>query len=89
MPKKATREAKPDVPFGDQIHREWLAWRQVCKQLAAVGVDINAHEPLACAIRLWGEELVGLREENPEYTENALREKREEYEPHVIGGWAP
>jgi hypothetical protein len=54
-----------------------------------VGVDINAQEPLACAIRLWGEELVRLREENPEYTEEALREKREEYEPHVLDGWAP
>lgn len=68
----------------DQIHNEWRAWRQVCKHLAAIGVDINSQAPLACAIRLWGEELVKLREENPEHTEKALAEKRAEYEPHWI-----
>lgn len=77
------------MPIADSAHREWLAWRQVCKQLARVGIEINAQEPLACAIRLWGEELVKLREENPEHTTNALKEKRKEYEPYVIDNWTP
>ncbi len=68
----------------DQVHKEWRAWRQICKQLAAIGVDINSQEPLASAIRLWGEELVALREQNPEYTARALRETREGYEKHWI-----
>lgn len=70
----------------DQAHKEWIAWRQVCKQLSALGIEINhnASVPLACAIRAWGEELVALREGDPQYTEAALAEKREAYEPHWI-----
>lgn len=75
--------------FRDQTEREWLAWRQVCKQLAKCGVEINSQTPLACAIRMWGEELVKLREENPEHTAKALTEKRAEYEPHWIDKGAP
>jgi hypothetical protein len=67
-----------------QMNREHAAWRQVCKQLAALGVDLNKQEPLACAVRLWGEELVALREENPEHTTKALDERRLEYASHVI-----
>lgn len=68
----------------NQAHKEWRAWRQVCKQLAARGVDINAQDSLACAIRMWGEELVALREEDSQYTEKALAERRAEYEPHWL-----
>lgn len=67
-----------------QMNVEWRAWRQVCKQLEKQGIDINKQTPLACAIRMWGEELVALREQNPEHTENALKERRAEYETHWI-----
>ena len=68
----------------DQSHVEWRAWRQVCKQLAKSNVDVNSNDPLACAIRMWGEELVALRREEPEHHASALREHREAYEPHWI-----
>jgi hypothetical protein len=70
--------------FSSQFNYEWRAWRQVCKQLAKLGVDINSQEPLASAIRLWGEELVALREQDPEYTANALSERRRVYVNHMI-----
>ena len=72
-----------------QMNREHAAWRQVCKQLAARGIDLNGWEPIACAIRLWGEELVALREENPEHTAKALAEKRLAYAKHVIRDGKP
>jgi len=68
-----------------QMNREHAAWRQVCRQLKLLGVDINEQKPLACAIRLWGEELVALREENPEHTTMALFERRADYVEHIIG----
>jgi hypothetical protein len=77
------------LPPIDQMDREWLAWRQVCKQLAKLDVDINQAEPLACAIRLWGEELHALRLVDPKWDEKALAEKRAEYAPHVVDNWAP
>lgn len=64
--------------------REWLAWRQVCKQLKDIGVDINDQIPLACAMRLWGEELVQLRLLEPVHINRALTVARQGYEPHVI-----
>lgn len=73
----------------DQMEREWLAWRQLCKHLAKLGVDINANEPLACAIRLWGEELVALRDGQPEYKETALKTHRDAYADHVIDNGEP
>lgn len=87
--KMKIENAEVFAQWRDQLQREWLAWRQVCKQLAQVGVNINDHEALACAIRLWGEEVVALREENPEHTEKARTEHREAYEKHVLDGWAP
>jgi hypothetical protein len=75
-----------NFPPIDQMDREWLAWRQVCKQLAKLGVDINQADALACAIRLWGEELHELRKQDPQWDEKALTEKRFEYAPHVIVG---
>lgn len=73
-----------DTPQLAGMQREWLAWRQLCKHLKKLGVDINQATPLACAIRLWGEELHALRLANPEHDEKALAEKRAEYEEHVI-----
>lgn len=67
-----------------QVHREHAAWRQLCLQLTELDVNINSEGPLACAIRLWGEELHALRLGDPSHDEKALREKREEYEPHWI-----
>jgi hypothetical protein len=68
----------------DQMHHEHSAWRQVCLHLAKLGIDINTQEPLACAVRLWGEELVALRASDPRHTERALFERRADYVPHVI-----
>jgi hypothetical protein len=67
-----------------QMNREHAAWRQVCWHLEKLSIDINSQDPLACAIRLWGEELVALRESNPKHTAKALAECRTEYLPHVI-----
>lgn len=78
-----------NIPPIDQMDREWLAWRQLCKQLAKLDVDINVAAPLACAIRLWGEELHELRKRDPQWDEKALAEKRAEYAPHVIDDGAP
>lgn len=68
---------------------EWLMWRQLCKQLAKLGVDVNKEDGLICAVRLWGEELVALREARPEHTQKALTEARNAYKPHVLDGGAP
>jgi hypothetical protein len=76
------------VPNLGQMQREWLCWRQVCKQLEARGIEVNDTDSLASAIRLWGEELVALRNMAPQYHERALKTFREEYEPHVIDEWA-
>lgn len=42
----------------DQAHIEWLAWRQLCKELDAKGIDLNndANDALARRIRYWGEQ---------------------------------
>lgn len=74
-----------------QTEREWLTWRQVCKQLAKLGIVANAPEALALmkAIKLWGEELAELRIQNPGTEERALSAAREKYEGHVLDGWAP
>lgn len=63
---------------------EWLAWRQICKELKDIGVDINRQNRLACALRLWGEELVQLRLSNPDNINYALVMARRGYKPHVI-----
>lgn len=72
-----------------QGDREWLAWRQICKHLQKLGVSINEQEPLASAIRLWGEELVKLRNENSEHIEKARDEAWTAYEKHVLDNWDP
>lgn len=43
-----------------QMHREWLVWRAVCRELEPE-IDLNKRPHLAAALRLWGEELVALR----------------------------
>lgn len=80
------------MAFRDQAEREWLSWRQVCKQLKKLGIDINKPEvqPLALAIKLWGEELAALVEQNPgDESDRARAETRDKYAPHVIDGWEP
>jgi hypothetical protein len=74
----------------DQMHREHTAWRQVCKHLAKLGVDINTQEPLACALRLWGEELTTLREgQDVEVVGRALAEHRLAYANHIVEDGEP
>lgn len=60
------------------LSREWQAWQVLCRRLKTLGVDINKENRLAAELRLWGEELVTLRDLSPEYKEKALREARDE-----------
>jgi len=73
----------------DQMHREWEAWRQVCKHLERRGIDINAELGLAAALRLWGEENAELRRQGPEHLPQALAERRAEYAAHLIQDGKP
>ena len=81
--------------FQDQADREWLTWRQVCKQLEKLGINPNdkKYNALMTAIRLWGEEQTQLTESCGDagavHHEAQLRTLRDTYEPHVLDGWAP
>lgn len=44
------------------IHAEHDAWRGICHELQALGIDINEHDVLAKSIGMWGERLVRVRE---------------------------
>ncbi len=74
-----------DLPRKQQ-DTEWKAWRQVCKQLEAVGLDVNTvkSDPLIRAMRLWGEALHALRKAIPQGDEVLLEDARALYEPHRI-----
>lgn len=43
------------------MHVEWEAWREVCKELSKLGIDINKEDLLAGRICEWGEWLARLR----------------------------
>lgn len=76
----------------DPAEREWLTWRQVCKQLEALGIHPNsdAAKPLMAAIKLWGEENAVLNHVTPaDYVNRVHQEARDAYEEHVLDGWAP
>ena len=45
-----------------QSEMEWYAWRAMCTELKALGIDINKEDKLAEAIKQWGEELITLRQ---------------------------
>jgi hypothetical protein len=80
------------TPFSDQADREWRTWRQVCKQLAKLGIDVNdpKNEALVLAIRLWGDEAHLLDVENADPRERERREDlRAKYGPHVLDEWNP
>lgn len=75
---------------GSAWDREWVAWRQVCKHLEKLGIDVNAatSTPLVMAVRLWGEQLVELRtvqeHDGQERADDPLDEALKKYETHVI-----
>lgn len=75
--------------------REWLTWRQVCKQLEALGIHPNSEKakPLMAAIKLWGEELHMLNaapDTDPDYVRNERnRQRRKYYSEFLIDGGAP
>lgn len=76
----------------DPAEREWLTWRQVCKQLEALGISPNSEQakPLMAAIKLWGEENAVLSEQLTQLDARRFRDQaRETYAPYVIEGWAP
>ncbi len=62
---------------------EWESWRQMCGHLKKHGIEVNApgSNPLVRAIRLWGEELHGLRVAAVQDDTALLRDAREAYEP--------
>jgi hypothetical protein len=71
---------------------EWLAWRQLCKQLKAAGIEVDAKTstPLILAIKFWGEEVAALRSEQEGATvTDAATEARHNYRPHVLDDGAP
>jgi hypothetical protein len=71
------------LPPFEQIEREFQAWRLLCRRLEALGIDVDVNSAaLLAALRLWGEELVALRELSPEYTAKALAEARAEAKDH-------
>jgi hypothetical protein len=57
----------------DALETEWLAWHAVCARLKALGVDINAQDALARALKRWGEELAILRAAHPLIEEELAR----------------
>jgi hypothetical protein len=71
----------------EQGYREWIAWRQICKQLEVLGIVVNAEttRPLAAAIKMWGEELVALRDIEPKHKPLALEDCRDSYAEY----WLP
>lgn len=80
--------------FQDQAEREWLTWRQVCKQLEKLGIVPNdpKNNALMMALKLWGEEqteLTSCTDGGDKVHRQQLNELRQKYEPHVIGEWAP
>lgn len=66
---------------------EWEAWRYLCRELEAVGIYMNHHPKVAAAARLWGERLVALRLNRPEYTEAARASAEAEYDRLVNGNY--
>ena len=54
------------------MRAEWIAWRHACDELVALGVDINDQPRLHAALVLWGERLVALRVDQPQYVGPAL-----------------
>ncbi|MBT9169256.1 MAG: hypothetical protein DDT19_02610 [Syntrophomonadaceae bacterium] len=44
----------------EEMRKEHLAWQRVVEELKKLGVDINKHDKLADAIRIWGEKYVEL-----------------------------
>lgn len=48
-------------PTSSLMHREWQAWRVLCKELEKHGININDQELLCGRIREWGEWLAQLR----------------------------
>ena len=79
--------------FQDQAEREWLTWRQVCKQLEARGINPNdkKNEALITVIKLWAEEQAWLTHSTDKLhlAYNERTRLRAAYEEHVIGEWAP
>lgn len=69
-----------------QMASEHRAWRAVCHELKALGINIDEADGLHRAVTLWGEELAQLRTQAPEHLEAALTSRREEYDPRVIIG---
>jgi hypothetical protein len=43
------------------MDREWNAWREVCAELEALGIDINEQDKLNGLLVRWGKTLVALR----------------------------
>ena len=58
------------------VFNEWEAWKAMCRVLWTLGVNINNEDKLAEAIKLWGDELVTLRQK--EISISAARMGREE-----------
>ena len=75
--------------------REWLTWRQLCKQLEALGIDPNSEKakPLMLAIKLWGEELHVLNaatDTDPNHVNAERTRMRRIYaEKYLLDGGAP
>lgn len=63
---------------------EHQAWKQVCRQLAVLDVDINAADALTLALKLWAWKWHRLAS-NADLEEDLCVETAEdEYEPHWI-----
>lgn len=73
----------------DHQAREHAAWLDLCQELLDLGIDVNEQEPLANAVRKWGEELHQLRLGDPSHDAGALAEKREAYAGQYERGTYP
>ena len=70
--------------YTDKMRAEWEAWKAFCKEFRKIHGDINdpKNSPMVQAIRLWGEELVSLRETQTEPTKRSILEvTRANYKP--------
>ena len=74
---------------GDAMDREYVAWRQVCKQLGRLGVDVNEAANLVFALKLWAHEHSDLMDTYPEDKGDLLDEVRMKYDPVVIEDGEP
>lgn len=66
----------------EEMEREHAAWLDLCKELRARGINVNAptSNGLVNAVKKWGEELVALRVgQEPELRGRALAESRNDY----------